>query len=154
MNTNNNPKERHMTTANHTTAITEDNMNCNHDTTTTPGEREARQQHLANIGRIVMHLAGHEVGDYGDCSINNPIVNIIDEMGHAHEIVSALAEISEESAEAIVRQLGPAGGSDGRVSPEEWAEWEARYDEEKRKRAEAGLPPVRAPWAVHVNTAG
>jgi len=35
--------------------------------------------HAANIGRIALALAEHDIGDMGDCSINDPIVLIIDE---------------------------------------------------------------------------
>jgi hypothetical protein len=64
--------------------------------------------HATNIGRIVLALADHTTGDYGDCGINDPILNIIDARRPAHELVSALADMSHETAAAIVRQLAAA----------------------------------------------
>jgi hypothetical protein len=65
------------------------------------------QAHVTNIGIIVNHLGYHEVGDYGDCSINNPIMNIVDQKRPAHELVAALATMSEDEAAGIVDQLLP-----------------------------------------------
>jgi hypothetical protein len=61
--------------------------------------------HISNIGRIVLHLAQHQVGDRGDCSINNPIVTIIDQRQPAYELLAALSEMSEETAAGIISQL-------------------------------------------------
>ena len=41
-------------------------------------ELAARTAHATNIGFIVLALAGHEVGDYGDCMINDPVTAIVD----------------------------------------------------------------------------
>jgi hypothetical protein len=64
--------------------------------------------HEENIGKIVLALAGHEVGDWGDCSINDPIVTIIDKRQPAHELVAALRKMNAETAAGIVYQLDPA----------------------------------------------
>jgi hypothetical protein len=40
--------------------------------------------HAANIGRIALALAEHDIGDMDDCSINDPIVSIIDGGEPAH----------------------------------------------------------------------
>jgi hypothetical protein len=61
--------------------------------------------HAANIGRIVFALATHDPGDWGDCSINDPIVSIIDEGGSAHGFVQALARMDAETARGICEQI-------------------------------------------------
>jgi hypothetical protein len=66
-------------------------------------EREERK-HASNIGLIVLAMAGHEVGDYGDCSINDTIMNIIDEQRPAHELLRALSEMDRDRAAGIVAQ--------------------------------------------------
>jgi hypothetical protein len=61
--------------------------------------------HAANIGRIVLALADHDIGDIGDCSINSPIVSIIDRGEPARVLLQALADMSEETAAGICKQL-------------------------------------------------
>jgi hypothetical protein len=61
--------------------------------------------HAANIGRIVLALAEHDAGDWGDCSINDPVVSIIDRGEPAHVLLQALADMSEETAAGICKQL-------------------------------------------------
>lgn len=63
-------------------------------------------QHAANIGRIVLTLTKHVVGDWGDCSINDPIVSIIDRRDSAHVLLEALANMSKKTAKGICAQLG------------------------------------------------
>lgn len=62
-------------------------------------------RHAANIGKIVLHLRGHEPGDWGDCSVNHPLVGIVDAGGTAAEFVVAIGKLSEEDAAGIVAQL-------------------------------------------------
>ena len=61
--------------------------------------------HADNIGRIALALADHEAGDWGDCAINDPIVSIIDRMEPAHVLIQALADMDEETAAGICKQL-------------------------------------------------
>jgi hypothetical protein len=61
--------------------------------------------HAANVGRIALALAEHDIGDMDDCSINDPIVSIIDGGEPAHVPLQALADMSEETAAGICKQL-------------------------------------------------
>jgi hypothetical protein len=61
--------------------------------------------HAANIGRIVLALAEHDAGDWGDCSINDPVVSIIDRGEPAHVLLQALADMREETAASICQTL-------------------------------------------------
>jgi hypothetical protein len=65
--------------------------------------------HHANIGKIVLALASHEVGDHGDCSVNDPILTVVDGRRPAHEVLEALSNFSEEKAAGIVAQLECGG---------------------------------------------
>jgi hypothetical protein len=65
----------------------------------------AASDHAANIGRIVLALAGHAAGDWGDCSINDPIVSAVDRDDPARILLQALAGMSEETAAGICKQL-------------------------------------------------
>ncbi len=69
------------------------------------------ENHYTNLGRIVLALSLHEVGDWGDCSINDPIVTLIDLQRPAHELLAALASMSKEDAAGIVAQ-GYGDGTD------------------------------------------
>jgi hypothetical protein len=77
-------------------------------------EERAEREHASNIGLIVLAMAGHEIGDYGDGSINDTIMNIIDEQRPAHELLRALAGMDRERAAGIVRQcyVGPCDRND------------------------------------------
>ncbi len=62
--------------------------------------------HLANLGKIALKLSSHDVRNWGDCSINHPIVvTLIDKQRFANEFLAALAKLSEEDAAGIVAQL-------------------------------------------------
>jgi hypothetical protein len=63
-----------------------------------------RNAHATNIGLIVLALAGHEVGDWGDCSINHPITSIVDMQQPAHVLLRALETMDRETAAGIVAQ--------------------------------------------------
>ena len=79
-----------------------------------------------NIGKIVIYLGRcHEPGDFRDCSINDPIVNIIDTGGSAADFVRAIATFSAEKAAGIVRQLGYGGDT-------EWANLPSDREDEER----------------------
>jgi hypothetical protein len=64
----------------------------------------AEREHAANIGLIVLALAGHEVGDWDDCSINDAITTIVDRQEPAHVLLKALADMDRARAAGIVRQ--------------------------------------------------
>jgi hypothetical protein len=64
-------------------------------------------RHVANIGLIVFALADHDAGNWGDCSINSPIVSIIDSGEPAAVLLQALAAMGEEEAASILFQLAP-----------------------------------------------
>lgn len=68
----------------------------------------SKRDHATNIGLIVLTLARHEVGDWGDCSINNPITSIVDKQRPAHELLQALANMDRATARGIVRQACPS----------------------------------------------
>jgi hypothetical protein len=74
-----------------------------------PQTRRRRQMtdfsHATNIGLIALYLADHEPGDYGDCSINDPIVSVLDDGGTAAALVAALSRMSRERAAGIAAQL-------------------------------------------------
>lgn len=73
-----------------------------------PSEEQMVNERATNIGKIVLALARHEVGDWGDCSINDPVVSIIDDQQPADMLVAALDEMDEKTARGIVEQLeGP-----------------------------------------------
>jgi hypothetical protein len=60
------------------------------------------------VGRIVLHLAKHHVpGDYGDCSINDPIVSIVDGGGSAAEFLRAIADMDMSRAAGIAADMKP-----------------------------------------------
>jgi hypothetical protein len=64
-------------------------------------------EHLQNIGRIVLHIArSHELGDWGDCSINHPIVSVVDQGRPSHELLRAPADMDRKTAAGICGQLG------------------------------------------------
>ncbi len=67
----------------------------------------SKRDYATNIGLIVLTLARHEVGDWGDCSINNPITSIVDKQRPAHELLQALANMDRAAARGIVRQICP-----------------------------------------------
>jgi hypothetical protein len=69
----------------------------------TPCDRHLR---TVNIELIVLGLALHTPGDYGDCSINHPIISIIDQKRPAHELLEALVEMDLEIIKGILDQLG------------------------------------------------
>jgi len=60
--------------------------------------------HAKNIGLIVLALAQHEPGDFGDCSINDPVTSIVDMSRPAHELLQALASMKPETAAGLVDQ--------------------------------------------------
>jgi hypothetical protein len=64
-----------------------------------------KHDRAANIGKIVLALAQHTPGDWGDCSINNPITSILDRREPAHMLIKALAEMDPDTAQGIVEQL-------------------------------------------------
>jgi hypothetical protein len=64
------------------------------------------REHASNIGLLVLALAGHEIGDFGDCAINDPIATIVDFERPAHELLQALAKMSRETAAGLARQCG------------------------------------------------
>jgi hypothetical protein len=72
------------------------------------GEPITEETHFANIGKLVAILSLHEVGDWGDCSVNDPIVSLIDLQRPCHEIIDALATMSPDDVQGIIRQAGPA----------------------------------------------
>ena len=61
--------------------------------------------HEASLGKIVLGLAPHEVGDYGHGSISDPVMTLIDRGRPAHDVPEALAKLSEPQAAGIVVQL-------------------------------------------------
>jgi hypothetical protein len=65
---------------------------------------ENQIQHFTNLGAIVYALSCHDVGDYGDCSVNDPIVNLIDAERPAHELLAALRRMPPDTASGIVGQ--------------------------------------------------
>jgi hypothetical protein len=62
---------------------------------------------VANIGRIVLALASHTPGDFGDSGFNDPILNIINLELPAHMLVEVFASMSVERAAGLVRQGCP-----------------------------------------------
>jgi hypothetical protein len=66
-------------------------------------ERDA--DHATNIGIIVLALADHEVGDWGDSAINDPVTSIVDLRRPAHELLDALKAMDSEKAAGIVAQI-------------------------------------------------
>jgi hypothetical protein len=61
--------------------------------------------HAENIYLIVHALSNHQPGDYGDCSINHPVMTIIDERRPAHELLAALRLMDAATAAGIAAQL-------------------------------------------------
>jgi hypothetical protein len=60
-----------------------------------------------NIAAIVLHIARtHQASDWGDCSINHPIVSVVDRGGSAAEFLRQLLKIDSHTAAGIVKQIG------------------------------------------------
>lgn len=62
-------------------------------------------EYLTNLGKIVLAMASHDVENWGDCSINDPIMNLYGSRRPAHAVILPLAALLEEHAAGIVGQL-------------------------------------------------
>src|SRR5437588_10356359 len=49
-----------------------------------------------DLGTLVARLMSHEPGDWGDCSLNDPIVSVIDKRQTAAEFIQALREMPRD----------------------------------------------------------
>jgi hypothetical protein len=66
-------------------------------------EREERE-HASNIGLVALALAGHEVGDFGDCSVNDAVTTIVDFERPAHEVLQARRAAAKRVAEQAIAE--------------------------------------------------
>ena len=66
--------------------------------------------HAANIGIIMLRLAWHEPGDFGDSSLNDPVVNIVDEGQPAENLVRYLARMPKDEAKSRADSIIDQGG--------------------------------------------
>jgi hypothetical protein len=62
---------------------------------------EALIQRATSIGLLILRLAEHGPADWGDCSLNHPVVTVIDKFRPAHELIEALVNMSERDLRGL-----------------------------------------------------
>ena len=67
---------------------------------------DIEEERAVDIGRLVLLLAQHEVGDWGDSAINDPITSIVDAQRPAHELIQKLVEMDSKTLKGIYAQAG------------------------------------------------
>lgn len=68
-------------------------------------ENRNRERYWRCLGILVDGLIGHRPGDYGDCSINHPILTLIDDDACAEDLLRALSDMPKDTIEALANQL-------------------------------------------------